>query len=141
VANGQGSCNGTAATCEDGGTSSSRRRWSDRQGIAGHTVSQSVSNIVCPKDIAFRAQVAETANLVASSILEQNIKYDVENWWNFYENWAERVLCETCGSLELMVLSRNSPYQTMCHMLYGHQAITLSRETTVSRIMNGLSKI
>jgi hypothetical protein len=141
VANGQGSCNGTAATCQDGGTNSSRRRRSDGQGIAGHTVSQSISNIVCPKDIAFRTQVAETANLVASSILEQNVKYDMESWWNFSVNWVKHVLHETCTSLESMVLSRNSPYQTTCHMLYGHQAITLSRETIVSRIMSRLPKI
>ena len=71
MANGQGSYNVAATTCQDGGAGGSRRRRSDGQGVAGHAVSQSVSNIVRPQDIAIRTQVAETANLVASSVLEQ----------------------------------------------------------------------
>ena len=71
MANGQGSYNVAAATCQDGGTGGGRRRRSDGQGVAGHAVSQSVSYVVCPQDIAIRTQVAETADLVASSILER----------------------------------------------------------------------
>ena len=45
--------------------------WTNGQSVAGYAVSQSVSNVVSPQDIAFRTQVAEAANLVTSSILKR----------------------------------------------------------------------
>ena len=55
VGDGQGGCDATAATSKDGGTDSSRCRGSDGQGVAGYAVSQSVSYIVGPQDVAIRA--------------------------------------------------------------------------------------
>jgi hypothetical protein len=42
---------------------------SNGQGIAGHTVTQTISNIVSLENMSFRTQVAEATNLVTSSVL------------------------------------------------------------------------
>jgi hypothetical protein len=42
---------------------------SNRQGVAGHAISQGIGNVVSSQDIAIWTQVAEAANLVASGIL------------------------------------------------------------------------
>jgi hypothetical protein len=133
MTNSQGSYNTTTATLKDGstgsncGNSTSKHRWSNGQGVAGYAVSQSVSDVVSPQDIAFGTQVAETANLVASSILNrQNIKHDIKRWLNSSENTVKYALCEMCAILELIVLSRNSSYWTKCHRICTYQAITLN---------------